>query len=1312
MFTLRTLTITVLFLFVGFVAGGQSVDPLTGRAIVNLPLGEIKALDLSASVSLSHHGGALKVNEGPGNAGMGWQVYMGGVVSREVRGLPDDYSKAADNRTGWLVNSNANAALIQGFTSSSDDNLDICTDEEADWNFMNGLNYIKDTEPDIYYFSAPGLSGKFVFGSDGLPKLVPYQDLQITYTLVASSTAIASFTIKNNAGMVYTFASTTNMTRQAYGTSNTTNNMLYQQPATFTLVWNLTSVESKATGAIANFTYLSTPKMFNTIFNGTNDLSHVNVAVDTLNKIREAISPKRLSQVTLKNYSMNIEWSNNLVDKITVSESESGSTQEFDLVYQSVTSTTDTSLPKIAKPFLVEIKQQNPTMCEALPSYKFDYTDVDLVTGLANIPWRTGYGEDFFGYYNGVNNSVNIPTLYFYPSEEGGKRYRVHPIPGGTPQVINAPNSGSMGVNGAYTAFGSLKRITLPTGGTTTYQYELNKYFDSSTTEEFNGPGVRVASVTTFGGEQAYAKLSATSGYHAITTKYEYINAGSVQTSGKVTFPPAFGFTRGSSVSRVQSDWTEGTELYYGRVTEFIVDQNNAKYQGYREYIFDLPNMYPDPTATKSKIAREPGSTCTGTLFKNGAYGYPFAPLKDFGYTRGLPLSVTEYDASGNKTMQRTNTYTIVPSGVVVKGLRYEWLANGIFNFSLYEIPVSEAKLITKEVVRTYGEETPGSFAETTTDYVYDANNLLTQSTQTNADASVLRSFVKYAKDFNITTPAVNDQQASAIFKLNSNNRGSEVIETYQTFKPTGGTEIMAGAQLNLYKDYGTYVAPYQSQSFAQETIALPVGGILSSSNATNFTPHASYKVKGAISEWVNGLPVNQTSPYNLVSTGVHYSTGTAMALATFANAKAEHAVYEGFEFVQTRGLTYSGTGAVLQNNGRAGKKSLQIASTNATVTSTSLVTKKENSYRISGWILAAANATLTVQAKNGATVQSTATLNYTTPGQWKYLEVFMNTTPVSATFSLSLSANTTLQLDDFVAIPKSARVSYSSGTPFIGTTDQVDDRGNSAKGEFDSFARPTKSYDRNGNLREVREYALQRTGRVELNCSFSTNVTQYVVGQGVLFTASSQPSCLSPVTYTWSVKDPNNNSVPYSGSSITHTFTTYGMHTVTLTVSTTVAGYQPVTFTENVCVVFPDPLVLNVTVDNATILRCSPTTGAYRVFNAVFPNLDPAVTTNLNYSYSWYVMGPSGVWALVAITSTVSPMYNPYNPSQALPANQFMYLNPQNSYQLTCVASMMTNLLHAPIANSSCNDQATSVQLISPIQVTYVDNSINGACP
>jgi hypothetical protein len=175
---------------------------------------------LSAAVSLSHSGDAIKVGEGSGSAGMGWSVVGGGSVTREVRSLPDDYvGTGADLRRGWLEPGIASA--IQTFTSTGNDDLTICSDEVTDYNTLNGFLYTKDTEPDIFYINAPGLSATFIFDGtvdgNGVPvvRLLTAQDLKIVTSRV-SGAAITKFEVYNNLGVKYTFDIKEGGARQAY----------------------------------------------------------------------------------------------------------------------------------------------------------------------------------------------------------------------------------------------------------------------------------------------------------------------------------------------------------------------------------------------------------------------------------------------------------------------------------------------------------------------------------------------------------------------------------------------------------------------------------------------------------------------------------------------------------------------------------------------------------------------------------------------------------------------------------------------------------------------------------------------------------------------------------------------------------------------------------------------------------------------------------------------------------------------------------------------------------------------------------------
>ena len=331
----------------------QSVDLLTGQAQGSIPIWELNYGDLSVPVSLYHHGSAIHVEEGEGAFGVGWNLAAGGAISRSVRGLPDDYSSTTDTREGWLFDNQAGSICNYGPTSNDD--LSVCTDETVDYNFLDGQGYTKDTEPDMFYFNAPGLSGQFVFGSDGNPKLFPYQDLAITVNKDGNG-KILSFSIINDRGITYLFSTVESVARKRGQSTPVTVTVFqtdfnyYQTEATFNSAWLLTSITSSATSRVANFTYNDLVEAHSTryitlIGTGSN-------LPDTLYFITDRYTPRQLSSITAGYYSVNFSWYNELVRKISVTTMAGIETKDFEFYYDEVTSSTDTSNPKVHRSFL------------------------------------------------------------------------------------------------------------------------------------------------------------------------------------------------------------------------------------------------------------------------------------------------------------------------------------------------------------------------------------------------------------------------------------------------------------------------------------------------------------------------------------------------------------------------------------------------------------------------------------------------------------------------------------------------------------------------------------------------------------------------------------------------------------------------------------------------------------------------------------------------------------------------------------------------------------------------------------------------
>ncbi len=145
------------------------VDLYTGRIDINIPLFTISCNDIVLPISLSYHGGGTKVGDVGGVLGTGWTLNAGGVVSRIVRGIPDEFYLHNGFVKGYdRLNSNEKAFItklvqrdIPADPSAVFDNQDAILSEMTLYGQSYDENKI-DVSPDNYIFSVDGFSGVFV----------------------------------------------------------------------------------------------------------------------------------------------------------------------------------------------------------------------------------------------------------------------------------------------------------------------------------------------------------------------------------------------------------------------------------------------------------------------------------------------------------------------------------------------------------------------------------------------------------------------------------------------------------------------------------------------------------------------------------------------------------------------------------------------------------------------------------------------------------------------------------------------------------------------------------------------------------------------------------------------------------------------------------------------------------------------------------------------------------------------------------------------------------------------------------------------
>lgn len=157
----------------------MSVGMHTGAAQVSLPLFTLENPDLPLPIGLNYSSNGVKVDEIAPLTGMGWSLQAGGVITRIVRGKPDE----KDVLHPAPAEMNVNSFALQEYLINA---------VEGDW----------DTEPDLYSFNFMGYSGQFIVTPDQQIHIMPYQKLQIKYFRKIDD---VQFEITTPDGVVYSF---------------------------------------------------------------------------------------------------------------------------------------------------------------------------------------------------------------------------------------------------------------------------------------------------------------------------------------------------------------------------------------------------------------------------------------------------------------------------------------------------------------------------------------------------------------------------------------------------------------------------------------------------------------------------------------------------------------------------------------------------------------------------------------------------------------------------------------------------------------------------------------------------------------------------------------------------------------------------------------------------------------------------------------------------------------------------------------------------------------------------------------------------
>lgn len=1126
--------------------GDVPVSLYTGVPNITLPLYIINSDNINLPISLSYHSQGFKTEEIASSVGLGWSLNAGGVITRAVRGVPDDFN---GDLWGTNVITVANQTCPSAMPLYSDCRypsygyLTTGADVEANTlDFEDASKNIKDGEQDIFYFNFFGYSGQFIFNKDGIPKFFSKQNLEITYSR-NSNGDIYKFQVIDGNGTIYYFEdyevtsssyshSTNNsingnFNANEYFTSDESENSDFTYPTfldPFISSWHLTKVKNATANHEINFTYATENQRYKSgfsqqyAFGATSNnfssscsftsVSCKKVAVITWaqGKITFSYNHERQDigcNIPLTYYSYSPNYA---ITDITVYDNANTLIKKYLLTYdyfglapfsnpsQNTGSNYDCNYRKLK---LTSVKEYNSALNEYKPPYLFEYN-----TSVALQPTFTSR-KDFWGYQKSTtsgSNQLRIPKVYYYPSETKDQYFKS--IFSVYPRVSYTGNQVIYGAyditpeSAAQSAF-LLNKITYPTGGYTSFEFEPHQFALFSTNRI--GGGARIKKMTDSDGAG-----------NSVVKNYSYTDEINPSlSSGVVMSLPVFakrlvscnvsnGGATISSKSLSGLGSTFGSIVGYKRV---VVEYNG---NGKTESLFNIQGAI--GSTTEECIGTNCIYQSTSAAFVDNGYcdedNFPFAENPNFDWFRGSLLEERVYNNSNQLVKKTVNEYTVkgyeklkcIKVGIYNGGTPSQ---SAVLKYSPYYM-LSGWKVLSKQTITDYDVLHPGRQLQTAANFYYDNSDhlQLTKTTLADSKGRITETVYRRSKDYT--------GSGTILTNLNNQHRLNEVLEK-QTWL-SGNPKTLIGAEFNNYSDYATQNGSSNSQFLPSKKYIFESAAPVSSTsfNDTYFNTNpvldSRYRMIGEYNYDSKNNPTRMTAvSTNLKSNNAGiFGHNKTMLIAKVNNAIEAECGFTSFES-DDRNLWENAVSQSYSADAHCGFTSCSLAPAGVIARNFFMpLVNQDKRFILSCWVKTNASNAGTVGKlvlhtiqNNGSNTQYPGdTEAYqelafgNTNGTWKYLEIELDVAGAKLISGIPLPADlglrtyvwntngaTSILVDDIRFYPKEARMVTYTHIPMVGTSSICDENNTCIFYEYDTFGRLRLTRDQNRKILEKTEY-------------------------------------------------------------------------------------------------------------------------------------------------------------------------------------------------------------------------------------------------
>lgn len=729
-------------------SGNIPVNFSSGQPIINIPLHATSYSGIPVGIKLNYDASGVRVDQHPTWVGLGWNLQTGGVITRNVKGMPDDYV-FPDNNGTHFANTEKGYLFCGGKLNTPNWNTPQALSLFAAYFSPNSSwnpDYLADGMPDDYNFQFGNYSGTLFLDEQGIWRIKSQTNLglEVTHEVndqpvifetnannssrIEINKMITKFTIIAPDGMKYVFGG--NLNAIDYSRGGNDNFIMFHDVAnTYNIsptAWYLTEIVSPQ-GPSVKYSYergqviIKYYRSVQTSIISTNYSNSINANVIALGA--SILTPCYLRKIETPLQTITFNRSR-ATQQIFEGISWRNPTDNYEYPLSAFDKQLWWAAPQYAyyrewPDFFWHAFDWLPTGSQRIPDFSQKLDSIVIADRAANT-----YKTVIFGYNNVSSERLFLNSLTVRGSDGltdenyNFDYYRKSRVPNYSSlqkdQWGYYNGQGYVTTSGMFdnsvwrlpnvdsAIVGSLKSIQYPTGGKTTFEFELNNYaqFQKVT---FNSPlgGTGSVSLESTGGNVAAGglrikKITSSSGYNApdVVKTYFYnknsIGGGNTSSgiiAGKNRYVEqcqfvnfcAPGGTRMSLFSDNEFNpyGEDQKAVSYGEVTEVNGDGSKTVYR-YSNY--DDPGCM-DEMDNNSFLY----NVMESDLYK----------LTSNSLERGLLLSETNYNSGNQKVSEKIYEYEYAPD-------RKQKFAKGIQRFDKLKETVRATLYGMSEVCNDY----------------------------------------------------------------------------------------------------------------------------------------------------------------------------------------------------------------------------------------------------------------------------------------------------------------------------------------------------------------------------------------------------------------------------------------------------------------------------------------------------------------------------------------------------------------------------------------------------------------------------------